>query len=155
MKPSIVIDLSNESLLIHWLVLEKECPLDVKYQEYADTVKAPYYVDGDILIYDLQTLIQFLQERYPGELLLPGNPISRAQIRQACTLIGEPDVDVFAEVKACLDTGSKYLAGNEFSLLDIYVGVWLNENYTPDNSSVRSYWERISNRPAFRIAEDG
>ena len=151
MEPMIVVDGHPDSLLIHWLVLEKECPLTVTY-DLTSTVKAPYYQAGDILIYDAATLVQFLQERYPGEQLLPSDPVSRAQIRQACTLINDPDVDLFSELEQILDTGSKYLAGREFTLLDIYVGVWLSENYTLDNSSVRSYWERISSRPAYMEA---
>jgi glutathione S-transferase len=148
MRPTIVVDYKSESFLVHWLVLEKECPLDV-VSDYCSEYRAPYYQDGEVLIYDLATLVQFLQERYPGEQLLPSDPVSRAQIRQACTLIREPDVDMFSEVEEILDTGSEYLAGREFTLLDIYVGVWLSENYTLDNSSVRSYWERLSKRPAF------
>jgi len=148
MKPTIVIDYTPDSLLMHWLVLEKECPLDVEYR--LDTlVRPPYYIDGEVLIYDKATLVQFLQERYPGEQLMPPDPVSRAQIRQVCTLLSEPDVDIFSEVEEILNTGSEYLAGREFTLLDIYVGVWLSENYTLDSSSVRSYWERISTRPAF------
>ena len=151
MEPTLVADYSLDSLLIHWLVLEKECPLKVEYK--VDTlVKPPYYEDGDVLIYDAATLVQFLQERYPGEQLLPSDPVSRAQIRQACTLISEPEVDIFSEVEEILDTGSEYLAGRQFTLLDIYIGVWLSENYTLDNSSVRSYWERISTRSAYMEA---
>jgi glutathione S-transferase len=149
MRPTIVTDLSLDSLLIHWLVLEKECPVDVVTLGTSPLAAPPYYQAGDILIYDPVTLVQFLQERYPGEQLLPSDPVSRAQIRQACTLVSEPDVDIFSEVEEILDTGSDYLAGREFTLLDVYVGVWLSENYTLDSSSVRSYWERISSRPAF------
>jgi len=154
MKPTIVLDSSEASVLIHWLVLEKECPLELTTKPVAPVmVRAPYYEDGEILIYDHQTLVQFLQERYPGEQLLPVDPISRAQIRQACMLIRDPDdIDVFTEVESILDTGSEYMTGDQFTLLDIYVGAWLNDHYTPDNSSVRSYWKRISERNAFRIA---
>ena len=152
MKPTLVTDHGLNSLLIHWLVLEKECPLDVERQAHTDMVKAPYYVDRDILIYDQNTLVQFLQERYPGEQLLPADPVSRAQVRQACALVSDLDVDVFSEVEEILDTGSEYMAGRTFTLLDIYVGAWLSENYTIDNSSVRSYWERISARPAYMEA---
>jgi len=152
MKPTLVLDYSPDSLLIHWLVLEKECPLDVVMQDPFPTeevIRAPYYQDGDILIYDHATLVQFLQERFPGETLLPSDPASRAQIRQACTLIGDPETSIFSEIEEILDTGSEYLAGRKFTLLDIFAGVWLSEHYTLDNSSVRSYWRRISNRPAF------
>ena len=153
MKPALIADCTSESLLMHWLVLEKECPLDVLFPPpFGIPVKAPYYVDGDVLIYDHATLVQFLQERYPGEQLLPADPVSRAQIRQACTLMSEPDIDVFKEVEAVMDTGTPYMAGREFSLLDIYVGTWLSAHYTPDSSSVASYWKRISSRAAFRKA---
>ena len=154
MKPTIVVDHSPESLLIHWFVLEKQCPLDVELQERTDLVRAPYYIDGDVLIYDLPTLIQFLQERYPGEQLLPADPVSRAQIRQACTLISEPDVDTLAEIEEILDHDVEFITGRKFTLLDIFVTVWLSEHYTLDSSSVRSYWERLSHRETFRKAAD-
>jgi len=150
MEPTIVIDNSLDSFLIHWLVLEKECPLAVQYSLLSE-VKAPYYQAGDVLIYDAVTLVQFLQERYPGEQLLPADPVSRAQIRQACALINEPDVDMIAELEEILGTGSNYIAGREFTLLDIYIGTWLSE-YVLTNivtASVGSYWRRISSRPAF------
>ena len=157
MKPTLVVDMSLDSLLIHWLVIEKECPLDVVQQEFADPVKAPYYLDGDVLIYDRATLVQFLQERYPGEQLLPADPVSRAQIRQACSLLGEPDVDLISEIEAILDTGSEFMTGREFTLLDIYIGTWLSE-YVLENdvsAAVYSYWKRISSRSAYRIAANG
>lgn len=153
MEPTIVIDYSPDSFLIHWLVLEKECPLTVQY-DLASTVKAPYYQAGDVLIYDPATLVQFLQERYPGEQLLPADPVSRAQIRQACTITSDPDVDLIGEISQILDTGSEYMAGRSFTLLDIYIGTWLTE-YVETNevsAAVYSYWKRVSSRTAFRIA---
>ena len=157
MKPTLVADYNLDSLLIHWLVLEKDCPLDVvlPHQRYdVPLAQTPYYQDGDILIYDHATLVQFLQERYPGEQLLPPDPVSRAQIRQACTLINEPDVDLISEINAILDTGSDYMAGPDFTLLDIYVGTWLSEYVLSNNISavVYEYWKRISSRTAYRIA---
>ena len=155
MEPTIVADSGLDSFLIHWLVLEKECPLKVEYDPHS-TVKAPYYQAGDVLIYDPATLVQFLQERYPGEQLLPADPVSRAQIRQACTLVSEPDIDLITEIGAILDTGSEYMAGREFTLLDIYIGTWLSEYVLTNDVSaaVYSYWKRISSRTAFRIAAD-
>ncbi len=156
MKPTIVVDNTAESVLIHWLVLEKECPIEiVTPPPVAERmIRAPYYEEGEVLIYDHATLIQFLQERYPGEQLLPADPIVRAQIRQACTLIGEPDIDLISEIILVLHEGTDYMAGDSFTLLDIYIGTWLAE-YVIDNeisAKVYSYWKRISSRTAFRIA---
>lgn len=160
MKPTIAVDHTLESLLIHWLVLEKECPLDVitpgPYSE--PMVKFPFYQDGDILIYDHAVLVQFLQERYPGEQLLPIDPVTRAQIRQACALVRDPDTDLIQEICQILNTGSKYMTGDEFTLLDIYIGTWLSE-YVADNDISQAvyldaYWKRISSRTAFRIASN-
>ena len=160
MRPTIVADYSLDSILIHWLVLEKECPLDVvlPHQRYEGVplAKAPYYRDGDILIYDHATLVQFLQERYPGEQLLPADPVTRAQIRQACTLVSDPDASMIREIQEVLSTGTDYMAGDEFTLLDIYIGTWLYEYVTDNDISqavyLDAYWRRISSRPAFRIA---
>jgi len=154
MKPTLVADHGLDSLLIHWLVLEKECPLDVEQQLPGDLIKAPYYVDSDILIYDHATLVQFLQERYPGEQLLPADPVSRAQLRQACTLVSDPDVNLYAEVEEILTTGTEYMAGREFTLLDIYIGTWLSEYVLlhPISAAVANYWKRISSRSAFKVA---
>jgi glutathione S-transferase len=156
MKPTLVLDYSLDSLLIHWLVLEKECPLDVKQQSLDDLVKAPYYVDGDILIYDKNTLVQFLQERYPGEQFLPPDPVSRAQLRQACTLVSDPDVDLISEIHEILATGTTYLAGREFTLLDIYIGTWLSEYVLRNevSAAVYLYWKRISSRTAYKKTAD-
>lgn len=118
-------------------------------------IRAPYYSDGDVLIYDHQVLVQFLQERYPGEQLLPLDPVSRAQIRQACELIRRPDdIDLMEEIVKVMETGTKYMAGKEFSLLDIYVGSWMHKNYNKlgVSAAVVSYWRRIASRAAFRIA---
>jgi len=155
MEPKIVTDDCPDSFLIHWLVLEKECPLTVEYSPFSE-VKAPYYEDGDVLIYDAVTLVQFLQERYPGEQLLPADPVSRAQIRQACTLTSEKDVDLIPEIEAILNTGSEFMAGRTFTLLDIYIGTWLSKYVLTNDVSavVYSYWKRISGRTAFRIAAD-
>ena len=158
MEPTIVIDYGLESLLIHWLVLEKECPLEVVLDSSMSVgqTRPPYYSYGEVLIYDLPTLVQFLQERYPGEQLLPADPTVRAQIRQACTLVGEPDIDLINEIEAILDTKTDYMAGREFTLFDIYIGTWLSDyiqtNPVCSASALHRYWERISSRPAFRIA---
>jgi len=156
MNPTIVVDHSQESLLIHWLVLEKDCPLDIvsPVPVAERMVRAPYYEDGDVLIYDHTTLVQFLQERYPGEQLLPSDPIVRAQIRQACTLVQEPDVDLIEEIEEILSSGTEFIAGKCFTILDIYIGTWLSEYVLTNDVSalVYSYWKRISNRTAFRIA---
>jgi len=156
MKPTIVVDDTPESTLVHWLVLEKECPIEiVTPPPVAERmIRAPYYEDGEVLLYDHATLIQFLQERYPGEQLLPVDPIVRAQIRQACTLIGEPDIDLITEIGLVLREGTDFMAGDSFTLLDIYIGTWLAE-YVIDNeisAKVYSYWKRISGRTAFRVA---
>ena len=151
MRPTIVTDYKPESFLVHWLVLEKECPLDVVADSIAqgiETATPPYYQDGDVLIYDLSTLVQFLQERYPGEQLLPADPVSRAQIRQACKLMGDPELDLMDEIETILLTGSQFMAGREFTLLDIYVGTWLSSREKMP-AAVFDYWRRISNRPAF------
>ena len=157
MKPALIVDHLPESLLMHWLVLEKECPLDISVYPPpgAEMIRAPYYSDGDVLIYDHQVLVQFLQERYPGEQLLPLDPVSRAQIRQACELIRRPDdIDLMEEIVKVMETGTKYMAGKEFSLLDIYVGSWMHKNYNKlgVSAAVVSYWRRIASRAAFRIA---
>lgn len=160
MKPTITVDLSLNSLLIHWLVLEKDCPLDVigAVANSEPMVKCPFYQDGDVLIYDQAVLVQFLQERYPGEQLLPVDPVTRAQIRQACTIVNDPSSNMIREICEVLSSRSKYMAGDKFTLLDIYIGTWLFE-YVADHdisqaAYLDAYWKRISNRPAFRIASN-
>ena len=156
MKPTIVVDDTPESLLVHWLVLEKECPIEIiTPPPVAERmIRAPYYEEGEVLLYDHATLIQFLQERYPGEQLLPADPIVRAQIRQACTLIGEPDIDLISEINLVLDENTDFMAGDSFTLLDIYIGTWMAEHVVDNELSAKvySYWKRISSRTAFRIA---
>ena len=69
-------------------------------------------------------------------------------------MISEPDVDTLAEIEEILDHGVEFITGRKFTLLDIFVTVWLSEHYTLDSSSVRSYWERLSHRETFRKAAD-
>ncbi len=156
MRPTIAVDHTLESLLIHWLVLEKDCPLDVvNPAPLAELmVTCPYYQDGEIVIYDHATLVQFLQERYPGEQLLPADPITRAQIRQACAIVSTAESDLIDEVNEILSSGCSYMAGDEFTLLDIYIGTWLSDYVLTNDVSaeVYSYWRRISSRTAYRIA---
>ena len=159
MRPSIAVDHTIDSFLMHWLVLEKDCPIDVVWQHNAPIaarlVKAPYYEDGEAVIYDHNTLVQFLQERFPGTQLLPADPIHKAQIRQACSMVRENSLDMATELEEILSTGSPWAAGKEFSLLDIYIGTWLSEYVLKYEVSalVAQYWKRISSRPAFRIVD--
>lgn len=159
MEPTLVVDHTRDSLLLHWLALEKECPLDIVPEHYVTPVSGqlppPYYADGEVYVYDHYTLVQFLQERYPGITLMPSDPSMRAVVRQACRTVRE-EGNVHDELHAVLGA-QPYVGGDQFSIVDVYVGAWLSDYVLEHEVSKRvsDYWKLISNRPAYKEACNG
>ena len=152
MKPAVVVDHTSDSFLLHWLVLEKECPLEIELDAGLRPVRAPYYHDSEVVIADHATLIQFLQERYPGIQLLPTDPVPRAQIRQACQMVRDREKGLKRQILDVLAAGGPWMLGREFTLLDVYVGSWLMDRDVPKSGLLHDYYKRLLGREAFRTA---
>jgi glutathione S-transferase len=136
-----------DSFLIHWLLVEKEAPVRIQYipRQGIQHAVPPYYIDNDVLIHEHYTLVQFLQERYPGEQLMPHDPVTRAQMRQACHDIREEE-SILSQIEVVLLTGTSYLAGREFSIVDIYAGARIKFQDRKKYPEVQNYHERLTDR---------
>ena len=77
-----------DSLVLRWLALEKRCPIQHRIVQTfeRDLTPLPSMQDRDLFLIEHETIVQYLQERYPGETLLPSDPKIRAQLRQICAL---------------------------------------------------------------------
>lgn len=132
--------------IIDWMVKIKDAPLRVVHvhSQGINLGVPPFFYDGWALVRDFWSLVEFLQERYPGEQLMPHDPVVRAQMRQACREIYE-SVDLWPDLLEILKTGTPYLAGKEFTLVDLFAGVWMKyggiEHVTP--GIVLDYYNRL------------
>jgi len=145
-----------DSLVLRWIALEKECP--IKYQLVygfdAPLVPVPNMQDRDLFLIEHEAIVQYLQERYPGESLLPADPKIRAQLRQICSLVRAGVEDITDELSTLLSPGG-YLTGEHFTLADIYIGVKLHElrmEGAQSSTKVEQYYQRLAGREAFKEA---
>lgn len=148
---------SFDSLVIRWMAIEKECQLIHRIVEsYEVTMDAlPCLQDRDLHLVSHEPMVQYLQERYPGEPLLPADPKIRAQIRQICWLIRDDTEDFVGDLSLILGPREGYLAGSEFTLADVYAGVRLhgmNEEHFDLPENVQYYYTRLAGREAFKEA---
>ena len=143
-----------DSLTLRWMVLEKECPieLELKHQFLDPLVPVPNMQDRGLFLVEHETIVQYLQERYPGELLLPGDPKIRAQLRQICSFVRAGVEDLEGELDVILPLNG-YLTGKEFTLADIYIGSRLHERRNRGLTiKVNNYYKRLAGRRAFKEA---
>jgi len=139
-----------DSFLIDWLLTEKDAPVRRKHvpKQGIQTAVPPYYSDDDVLIHEHYALVQFLQERYPGEQLMPHDPVTRAQIRQACHDIREEE-SIMTQLEVVLSTGTPYLAGREFTIVDLYAGARIEFENREQYPEVQNYYNRLRKRSGF------
>ena len=137
----------------------------------------PTLVDRDLVLYDVRTIMEYLDERFPHPPLMPVDPVSRARFRLAMFRI-EKDwyhlVDVIesnsgaAVVKAkkelremVLSTADAfavkpYFLSDEFSLVDCCIApiLWRLPHYGIDlprqSKAVEQYAENLFARPSFK-----
>lgn len=148
---------SYDSFVLRWMCYEKEAVVQHKLlRQVNSALPLPYLLDQDLQLFDHNVVVQYLQERYPGEPLLPQDPRVRAQIRQICVLLREAKGDIVPDLTYMLGR-STYLIG-EFSMADIYAGADLRQRWQDGElqlpASVAVYWERLRARPAFKKANN-
>ena len=138
----------------------------------------PTLVDRDITLYDTRIILEYLDERYPHPPLIPPDPISRANFRQALYCI---EIDWYNQMKklaspskriadsakkvmqdvllsnASAFKSHRYFWDDEFSLLDCSIApiLWRLPSLKVDipqksNHPIRQYTKRIFGRPSFR-----
>ena len=138
----------------------------------------PTLIDRDIILYDARIILEYLDERYPHPPLIPADPITRANFRQALHHI---EVDWYSQVKklsspskriadsaknamneilmsnAALFKAHNYFWDDEFSILDCSIApvLWRLPDLKADlpkrsSHPIRRYAQRIFERPSFR-----
>jgi glutathione S-transferase len=149
---------SYDSFVVRWIAYEKECPLEhrIVYSFEVTMDKLPNIQDRDLYIVSHEPLVQYLQERYPGEPLLPSDPKIRAQLRQICSMVRADGENIAKDVDSLLlHSGGEYITGNEFTLADIPAGTCLYRYFemgveVPRHSHIAQWYARLSDRVAYK-----
>ena len=141
--------------------------------------QVPVFVDREVKLYESNIINEYVDDRFPHPQLMPMDIMLRAKVRIMMHMI---DKELFQYVDILerknskkaqretarlriaenlrlltphLATGNKYLADNEFTLLDASLAplLWRLERYKivlpPKAWPVNKYAERIFSRPAF------
>ena len=154
MEPTLVFDESPDSFFFRWLLAEKEAPVKFERADFLwNFAPVPYYREQDVVIHDHHALLQFLQERYPHQTLLPADPLVRAQVRQVCEFFREEETNMLPDIVAVLKQKTTYLMGDELSLVDLYAGAWLRDATMVVPSFVEYYLVRLRRRLAYKKAD--
>ncbi len=138
---------------------------------------APTLVDRDLVLYDAQLIMEYLDERFPHPPLMPVDPVNRAKLKMLLIrikkdwdplvekLIGKTDkqgVKQRKELRESLTTISPvfeqkpFFMSDEFTLVDCAIApiLWrLNEMCIelPDEANaVKQYAQRIFERESFQ-----
>ncbi len=138
---------------------------------------APTLVDRDLVLYDAQLIMEYLDERFPHPTLMPVDPVNRAKLKMLLIrikkdwdplvekLIGKTDkqgVKQRKELRESLTTISPvfeqkpFFMSDEFTLVDCAIApiLWrLNEMCIelPDEANaVKQYAQRIFERESFQ-----
>ncbi|RKE78184.1 glutathione S-transferase [Rhizobium sp. AG855] len=143
--------------------------------------KVPTVVDGDVVVWESNAILRYIASRHKAVSLWPEDAAGRAAIDMwmdwSATTLTPPlgrlrkalkageefaTAPVFAAFQL-LDThleGSRYIAGNQFSIADIAAGAnihrWtLLSLEKPELKNIAAYHHRLLERPAFvsRIAQ--
>ncbi|MGH8657140.1 MAG: glutathione S-transferase N-terminal domain-containing protein [Gammaproteobacteria bacterium] len=136
-------------------------------------------IDRDLVLYDPQIIMEYLDERFPHPPLMPVDPVARANNRQLRVrlmldlyglvedLQSDNDIAAANARKAFKDNLTaiavvfarhEYFLSEEFSLLDCCLAplLWRHGYYgvkLPIQAKpITQYGERVFSRPAFRIS---
>jgi len=134
-------------------------------------------IDRDLVLYDAQIMLEYLDERYPHPPLMPVDPVSRANNRQfrfrivrdlftsAEVLDGDNDIAAANARKSLRDnlmalapifSQNTYFMSQEFSLTDMCMGplLWRLPHYgvklTAQAKPLVKYADKLFDRPAFQ-----
>ncbi len=138
---------------------------------------APTLVDRDLVLYDAQLIMEYLDERFPHPPLMPVDPVNRAKLKMLLIrikndwdpliekLIGKTDKQSVKQRKELRESltaiapvfeQKPYFMSDEFTLVDCAIGpvLWrLNEMCIelPDSAiAVTQYAQRIFERESFK-----
>ncbi|MDA0846810.1 MAG: glutathione S-transferase N-terminal domain-containing protein [Burkholderiaceae bacterium] len=138
--------------------------------------QVPVLVERDLILYESNIINEYIDERFPHPQLMPADPVQRARAR---LLLLNFEREVFVHVDtlerqeakkiekaratvrdrlsqlAPVVAKSKYMMGEEFSMIDVTLAplLWRLDHYGIDlpktAAPVLKYAERIFARPAF------
>jgi stringent starvation protein A len=171
------------------VLAEKDINVEINYVENDDRPEElaelnPYnsvltLIDRDLVLYDAQIIMEYLDERFPHPPLMPVDPVSRANNRQLRyrimrdlyaqleDLAGNNDIAAANAKRSIRDHltaiapafGQKpFFMSDEFSLVDCCLGplLWRIDSYgikLPNSAKgIYQYSERIFAREAFRAS---
>ena len=136
-------------------------------------------IDRDLVLYDSQIMMEYLDERYPHPPLMPVDPVARANNRQfryrivrdlyslATDLESDNDIAAANARKSLRDNlmaispvfgQFSYFMSEEFSLVDLCMAplLWRLPRYsvklTPQAKPLLKYADRLFDRRAFQIS---
>lgn len=138
------------------------------------------FVDREVVLYEAQIIIEYLDERFPHPPLMPVDPVSRANNRLCRYRVQR---DLYSHAQVLQRSGNKrkaatarrklrenltslapifaqkaYFMSDEYSLMDCYLGtlLWRLPTFSIDlprqAKPVLNYAERLFNREAFQIS---
>ena len=153
-------------------------PIDVKVSALSPYGEVPILQDRDLVLFNARVINEYLDERFPHPQLMPAGPTNRARARLFLYLF---EREIFTHVRTLeavdlpeseyekarntlrdqltlialrLNT-SKYMMGDEYSLLDISMApvLWRLSHWgieMPRSAApIMTYGERLFARPAF------
>ena len=160
-------------------VLDPSADPEIDLTELNPYGESPTLIDRELVLYGDNVITEFLDERLPHPPLMPLDPIGRGRAR---LLIGRLQRDWLGEVKRLLDEGKplnkrlkkslwdgllamspnflvqRYAMGNEFSLVDCYLGplLWrlsvMDVTLPRQGQAVMDYSERLFERSTFQAS---
>lgn len=174
---------------VRLVLTEKDINVDIQYID-EDTKPEdlndlnPYgtlltLVDRDLVLYDAQIMLEYLDERYPHPPLMPVDPVSRANNRQfryrivrdlyalAEEIEGDNDIAAAAARKSLRDnllalapvfSQFPFFMSDEYSLVDLLLAplLWRVPRYGlklgAAGKPLVQYGDKIFNRPAFQAS---
>jgi len=137
----------------------------------------PVLVDRDLVLYDSQVIMEYLDERFPHPPLMPVDPVSRGRTRMTLRRIqrdwdslvdkivaGQDIAQAAKELKESLTVVSPifeqkpFFMSDEFSLMDCAVApiLWRLPAYgielPPQAKAIRTYAERLFDLDSFQTS---
>ena len=139
--------------------------------------QVPILVERDLTLYESNVINEYIDERFPHPQLMPADPVMRARAR---LFLFNFERELFVHVQTIENTNnqkaiekgkllirdrltqlapillkSKYMLGDEFSMLDVAIAplLWRLDHYGIDlpksAAPLMKYAERIFSRPAY------
>ena len=169
----------NEKDIVHEVILvdPKKMPEDlIDLNPYGSL---PTLVDRDLVLYNSRVIMEYLEERFPHQPLMPVGPVQRAQMRLALFQVEHdwyPLVDIIetkgekAVAKAKKDLAESiasvaeifsampYFLSEDFTLVDASVApiLWRLRHYgielPKEAKAVNTYADRLFERDGFKLS---